>query len=215
MKLPEGWVVIGGGIWRRGSAGWKWAKKNLVTKKPKPSPVQPVAVLPKLLQAPSPNFSSRTTKIDLVVVHDTEGPYAGAVSWLRNPAAQASAHVVLREDGQEASQLVRWSKKAWACVAFNSPSLNLEMAGRASVGYSDAQIDAAARIVAYWCRLYSIPARHASGGKGRGITFHQELGAAGGGHSDPGWSSEQRDAFITRVKSYSGHVFSPATWGRP
>lgn len=193
---------------------WKWLKWRQQTAGETPAPAPVPVALPKLLQHPSPNYSTRTVKISLVVLHDTEGPYASAVTWLSNPKAQASAHVVLREDGKEATQLVRWSKKAWACVAFNGQSLNLEMAGKASVGYSAAEIDAAARIVAYWCHLYSIPAQRAIGGRGSGITFHQELGVAGGGHHDPGWTDAQRDAFVAKVRAHSGQGFSPASWGR-
>lgn len=41
-------VVIGGGLWRRGSKGWKWAKRNLVVHrhKPKPRPKPPVPPTP-------------------------------------------------------------------------------------------------------------------------------------------------------------------------
>ena len=205
-------VVIGGGLWLRGSKAWLWAKRNLTPRRL--ASTTTAVPLPPLVQHPSPNYSTRTRPISLVVIHDTEGPYLSAVNWLSNPAAQASAHVVLREDGQAATQLVRWSKKAWACVAYNSQSLNLEMAGRASVGYSDAEIDAAARIAAYWCSLYKIPVARARNGVGAGITFHQELGVAGGGHTDPGWTDAQRDAFVARVKTHSGSGFSPSVWGR-
>ena len=40
-KKKNVFVVIGGGLWLRGSKGWKWAKKNLVVhrkRKPKPKP---------------------------------------------------------------------------------------------------------------------------------------------------------------------------------
>jgi len=207
--MTKPFVVIGGGFWQRGSAGWRWARRNLVPRKAAAT----TTTLPKLVQKPSPNFSLRGDAIDLVVLHDTEGGYAGSVSWLCNPAAQASAHVVLREDGLEATQLVQWGKKAWACVAFNSRSLNLEMAGKASNGYGAAEIDAAARIIAYWCHIYKIPVRHAEGGVGAGITFHQELGQAGGGHHDPGWTDAQRTAFIAKVASHSKGGFSPTVWG--
>ena len=64
-----------------------------------PPPPQGVN-LPPLIFKTSPNKSSRHgTAVHLVVVHDTEGGYQGAISWLCNPKAQASAHVVLREDG--------------------------------------------------------------------------------------------------------------------
>jgi hypothetical protein len=209
-------MIRGGIIIGKGSEAAKWWKKYHdrilgIVVKPQPTTATP---LPHLLQSPSPNYSERGAKIDLVVVHDTEGSYSAAVSWLRNPRAQASAHVVLSEDGHDATQLVRWSKKAWSCMEFNSRSLNLEMAGKASVGYSAEEIDVAARIVAYWCKLYGIPVRHASGGVRSGITFHQELGSAGGGHSDPGWTLAQRLAFITKVKSYASQTFTPARWGR-
>jgi N-acetyl-anhydromuramyl-L-alanine amidase AmpD len=195
----------------------RWLAKNrlvLASVAGNLKPATTKVLLPKLLQAPTPNQSLRGAPIDLVVLHDTEGAYGAAINWLRNPAADASAHVVLREDGKEATQLVPWSKKAWSCMAFNSRSLNLEMSGKASVGYGAAEIDAAARIVAYWCKLYGIPVRHALAGKTSGITFHQELGAAGGGHSDPGWTEAQREAFIGKVKSYSGRRFSPTPWGK-
>lgn len=197
---------------RVGGSLYKWLKKYYPAVLPK---LTTTVKLPTLAQASSPNYSTRSTKINLVVIHDTEGPYAGSVSWLCNPKAQASAHVVLNETGTEATQLVPWSKKAWACMAFNSRSLNLEMAGKASVGYSAAEIDAAARIAAYWCHLYSIPVQRALDGSGAGITFHQELGTAGGGHHDPGWTDAQRNAFVSKVKAHSGHGFQPATWGKP
>lgn len=210
-RLPE-WVTIAGAHAKRGSKFYKWLLKNFGPK-PVAATSTSVVKLPKLVQAPSPNHSSRGAKVTLVVLHDTEGAYAGSVSWLRNPKAQASAHVVLREDGLEASQLVRWSQKAWACVNFNPQSLNLEMAGFASKGYGEAELDAAAAIVAYWCHLYDIPVRHAINGIGAGITFHQELGVAGGGHHDPGFTSAQKTEFIAKVAAASGHGFTPAVWG--
>lgn len=210
--MANRYVKVLGSRVRVGSTLYKWFKKNA----PRLLPATTTTVkLPPLTWTASPNFSTRTTKINLVVIHDTEGPYAGSVSWLCNPKAGASAHVVLSEDGSSATQIVQWSKKAWACMAFNSRSLNLEMAGKASVGYSAAEIDAAARITAYWCHLYAIPVQRALDGSGPGITFHQELGVAGGGHHDPGWTDAQRNAFVSKVKAHWGHGFSPATWGKP
>jgi N-acetyl-anhydromuramyl-L-alanine amidase AmpD len=157
-------------------------------------------VLPPLKRRLSPNVSQRLTPISLVVMHDTEGAYEGACSWLCNPQAQASAHVVLREDGNDATQLVRFAEKAWACEAFNSMSLNLELAGFAAKGYQDHQLRVAARIVANWCHQYTIPAT-LSNGLRPGITFHELLGVAGGGHHDPGFSQVQMIWFVALVKS--------------
>ena len=211
------YVTIGGRRVRVGSTLYKtWkayehALAVLLGKKKRP--LSRKTQLPHLVQHPSPNQSIRGAAIDLVVVHDTEGPYASAVNWFANTASQVSAHVVLNEDGTEATQCVPWSKKAWACVDFNPRSLNLEMAGKASVGYSPAEIQAAAAIVAYWCKLYKIPVRDAIGGHQSGITFHQDLGVAGGGHHDPGWNATQKAAFILKVKAVSEKGLSPRTWG--
>jgi len=150
-------------------------------------------VLPRLLYRQSPNQSSRTREIHTVVVHDTEGGYAGSVSWLCDPRAQASAHLVLKEDGTEVTQLVPWSHKAWHCEAYNNQSIGLEMAGIASKGFRDVELRRAARIVAYFLHKYKLPARHvkpdARGILGVGWTMHQDLGVLGGGHHDPGFSA--------------------------
>ena len=62
----------------------------------------------------------------LVVVHRPVGSYKSAVEVLCSPGHEASAHIVVREDGKEATQLVGWGRKAWACKLFNSPSENVE-----------------------------------------------------------------------------------------
>lgn len=177
-----------------------------------------MAVLPPLVQKRSPNQSDRTSStVDLVVVHDTEGGYGGAVSWLCDPRAEASAHVVLNEDGTEATQLIAWGKKAWACVAFNSVSDNLELAGYAAKPYKVAQLRVAARIVAFRLKKRGLPAKHvtpkAVGDGSRGFTYHSDLGVAGGDHHDPGFSAAQRLFFETLVKwEYMRGGFRE-TWG--
>lgn len=65
-----------------------------------------------VLYAPSPNIGG-TIKPTLLVMHYTgSSSMAGAVSWLRNPAAKASAHVVIGRNG-EIQQLVPFNVKAW------------------------------------------------------------------------------------------------------
>lgn len=48
----------------------------------------------------------------MIVCHITEGSYAGAVSWLCNPDAEASAHFVVAKDGR-VTQLVELTDSAW------------------------------------------------------------------------------------------------------
>lgn len=168
-------------------SGGMWDVTDLgpapVARTTRPKPV----VLPPLRQQPSPNHSDRYTPVDLVVIHSTISPptaagYRGSCDWLCNPQAQVSAHVVLAGDGSEASQLVPWDKKAWACCDFNSRSDNLELVGPP---HSLRQLNVAARIVAFRLHKRGLPARWAKGGIGAGYTRHIDLGAAGGNHHDP------------------------------
>jgi hypothetical protein len=68
---------------------------------------------------PSPNYNSRPAGmgVSLVVIHTCEGNYAGCWGWLRNSAAGASAHYVVKEDGGEVTQLVREADRAWHVAA--------------------------------------------------------------------------------------------------
>jgi hypothetical protein len=172
--------------------------------------------LPPILWRRSPNQSQRTSAVDLVVVHDTEGSYAGSVSWLCNPHAQASAHVVLREDGGEATQLVGWNSKAWACASFNSRSDNLEIAGSSRKGYPDKQLRRAARIVAYRLHKRGLKPRHVKplSGQTGGFCYHSDLGAPGGGHTDPGFSKARSLWFDAWVKFEYARGHFRASWGR-
>lgn len=67
-----------------------------------------------ITQRPSPNkYDGRKGwKPDMIVCHITEGSYEGAVSWLCNPQAQASAHFVVAQDGR-VSQLVPLTDGSW------------------------------------------------------------------------------------------------------
>jgi N-acetyl-anhydromuramyl-L-alanine amidase AmpD len=79
--------------------------------------------LPCVRQSPTPNYSATPIRHDLVIVHRTEGGYAGAVAWLSDPRARASAHLVMKADGSEVTQLVPLQFKAWAQCAFNSAGI--------------------------------------------------------------------------------------------
>jgi N-acetylmuramoyl-L-alanine amidase/Phage tail lysozyme len=167
--------------------------------------------LPPLKWFPTPNYSDRSSRVDLVVVHDTEGSYSGAVSWFQKPESQVSAHYVIREDGGEATQMVALDKKAWACVAFNSRSVNIEMAGFASKGFGDPEWLALADVVAFLLHFLQIPCRWAAGGVGPGFCSHYDLGAAGGGHTDPTTDPLVWASFADLVKQEYAKG-SPPSW---
>lgn len=169
--------------------------------------------LPPLLWKSSPNFSSRKgARVDLIVLHSTEGGYGGSVAWFQQSRSAVSAHFVLREDGAEATQMVHLADKAWHACAFNARSIGLECAGFAAKGLADAEWRAAAAIVAYLLHHLQIPLRFARAGVGPGFCRHFDLGKAGGGHGDPTTSDavwQRVMALITEeyAKVDAGHVW--------
>lgn len=182
------------------------------TKPPEHRPV----ILPPLHWVQSPNQSARPTgvPVDLIVVHDTEGGYQGAISWFANSHAQVSAHLVLKENGSEATQMVAYSRKAWHCANFNSRSIGLEMAGFAKAGYGPHQWAVAARIVAFLLHQHHLPARWAHGGNGPGFCRHYDLGAAGGGHYDPTTDDAVWARFVRQVQAELARGGFRPSWGR-
>jgi N-acetylmuramoyl-L-alanine amidase/Phage tail lysozyme len=155
--------------------------------------------LPPLLQTPSPNWSERSAKIDLIVAHDCEGSYAGSINWFAQPRSQVSAHLVLREDGLQCTQMVPLSKKAWHACAFNSRSIGVEIAGYSKVGFAPGQLNADANIIAWLLRTFNIPCQWARGGAGPGFCSHWDLGALGGGHQDITTDPDVWSEFSSRV----------------
>lgn len=105
---------------------------------------------------PSPNYNSRSGQpVDFVVIHTCEGSYSGCWGWLTNPAAGASAHYVVNENGSEVRALVDETNRAWHVAAnydcglnsgvdcgwngwsVNTISVGIEHAGYASQGWWD------------------------------------------------------------------------------
>src|SRR5439155_18761618 len=131
--------------------------------------------------------SRHGTPVQLLVWHETAGAYAGSVNWLCNSAAQASAHLVLREDGGECTQLVKLSEKAWHAASFNPQSVGVEHANVTAKGYStEAQLEVSARIFGWLCLHLGVPPRWSRDGRTPGVTRHMDLGWAGGGHTQCG-----------------------------
>lgn len=77
-------------------------------------------------QAPSPNFRiGRNGRSILAIVdHITAGAFPGALNWLQNPQAQASAHYLVTRSG-EIYQLVQDVDTAWHAGVVNNPDWTL------------------------------------------------------------------------------------------
>lgn len=154
------------------------------------------------------NQSSRGgVKPDLIVIHDTESQnrpgdadLKAIGAWFDNPVSQASCHVCVDGDGRSA-QYVPDERKAWHVVNYNSRSLGIEQIGFATQGFwPDAQVKKAAKYVAYWSHKYGIPIDAAH------VVTHSSLGAAGGGHHDPG------DSYPINQLRYHARYYARRGW---
>jgi len=56
---------------------------------------------------PSSNYTANNISQIFGVVHDTEGSFSGALSWLKNPSSNASSHYIIRSSDGYIVQLVR------------------------------------------------------------------------------------------------------------
>ena len=169
-------------------------------------------VLPPIVQRKSSNYSSRFgAAITHIVWHATAGAYEPSVSWLCNPAAQASAHLVLREDGGECTQLVHLADKAWHAVAANGYSVGVEHASPGAGFDSHAQLLESARVFGWLCWHLSIPPVFGLH-KPRGIVRHRDLGLAGGGHSDGPPDAQWFNVYLPAVQAEVSRGGFRKTW---
>ena len=76
--------------------------------------------------APECNFSERTKEVSAVVIHYTEGSYAGCISWFKNCDAQVSAHYVIRSVDGQVTQMVLERDKAWHARTANGYTIGIE-----------------------------------------------------------------------------------------
>ena len=98
--------------------------------------------------------------IHLIVIHVTQGPFLGTVSWLRDPRAHASANFVVDRNGrvQELVPLhdIAWHAGNWAV---NRQSIGIENVGYTDdpTGFTNAEYRSAARLAAVVARRALMP----------------------------------------------------------
>ena len=76
--------------------------------------------------APECNWEPRTKEVSAVVIHYTEGTYAGCISWFKNCDAEVSAHYVIRSVDGQVTQMVREADKAWHARTANGYTIGIE-----------------------------------------------------------------------------------------
>lgn len=162
-----------------------------------------------------------------IAVHTQEGGRTarGLGGFLAVRGNKVSYHSVV--DDIEILKIVAENDCPWSAAGANAYAFHICLAGSyaswsrgkwletdASDGKNeDAELTNAARVIAWWCRKYNIPAEYI-GGRGipwgaDGICGHQDFGAWGGSHHDPG-PNFPWDELIRRVKAFlAGAIPAP------
>jgi N-acetyl-anhydromuramyl-L-alanine amidase AmpD len=123
----------------------------------------------------SPNHGTRSHRPRLIVIHDTEADTRPTINTFLSPASLASTHYAITPDGQllqfvdedEACYGVRAADRwrppdlpafsgNWSDV--NEFSLQVELVGYASRGYTQSQYTTLVALLADWVQRYGIPA---------------------------------------------------------
>ncbi|MFI1224400.1 MULTISPECIES: peptidoglycan-binding protein [unclassified Streptomyces] len=122
----------------------------------------------------------RKASVDKVVIHTTQGSYAGSISWYQNPASEVSAHYTIRSSDGEVTQSVLEKDTAWHAGSTNSSSVGIEHEGYVDnpAWYTDAMYRSSAALTKHLAARYGIPKNRSH------IIGHSE--APGADHTDPG-----------------------------
>lgn len=154
----------------------------------------------------SPNHDGPRAQTLGVVIHATLGgsaspqtEYDATINWFESTASQVSAHAVAGPGGK-VHRSVRPENIAWHCRTSNATHLGIELA-KAHVGdvILPEILDAAAKVVAGWCKDYSIPVVWSTT---HGLAEHREMPTNTDGHQDVGGPFDRAD-FLARVKKYA------------
>lgn len=185
------------------------------------------------LYVQSPNYSARGNTIQFVAIHDTEGSYAGTISWFSQTASQVSAHYVIRSSDGQITQMVRDAQKAWHVGVHNPYSMGIEHEGYATQTgwYTSAMYTASSKLTKNFCVKYAIDCSKTYKGSsssgvvpltGYTVKGHQHFSS--NSHTDPGihWDWPRYYALVNGVTSTTrifdnfevseGHFNTPPTY---
>ncbi|HEY5947541.1 MAG TPA: N-acetylmuramoyl-L-alanine amidase [Kofleriaceae bacterium] len=122
--------------------------------------------------------------IKSIIIHDTEGSYSGTISWFKDPAAEVSAHYVVRSSDGHIAQIVDEKNIAWHVACYNTNTVGIEHEGYASKPdqwFTEAMYAESAKLTAYLADKYMIRKEHGTGA----IQGHGEAPDCSD-HTDPG-----------------------------
>ncbi|WP_189083216.1 N-acetylmuramoyl-L-alanine amidase, partial [Mangrovihabitans endophyticus] len=130
--------------------------------------------------SPSNYTAGRSAAINLVVIHVTQGSYAGTISYFQDPAAKVSAHYVVRSSDGEVTQMVRDADTAYHVRSANSRALGIEHEGFIDdpTWFTDSMYRSSAALTRWLCDRHGLPKTR------QFIVGHNEV--PGNDHTDPG-----------------------------
>jgi hypothetical protein len=176
---------------------------------------------------PSPNYSSRSGTVRLIVIHSSEGAqtYQSLGNFFAKSSSGVSSHTGIDNSVKGTiGEYVKRPQKAWTQGNANSVAIATELCtpSGASANWSTAtwqsktiMLDNCAQWVAEEAAYYGIPivklTASQAQGSGRGVCQHRDLGAWGGGHVDCG-PNFPIDQVISMAKQYAaGTTPTPPT----
>ena len=108
--------------------------------------------------APECNWEERTKEVSAVVIHYTEGSYAGCISWFKNCDAEVSAHYVIRSVDGQITQMVLEKDKAWHARSANGYTIGIEHEAYGNVWefFTEEMYQSSADLVRSICSRYHI-----------------------------------------------------------
>ena len=108
------------------------------------------------IPAPECNYEDRTKEVSAVVIHYTEGSYAGCISWFQNCDSQVSAHYVIRSSDGQVAQMVREKDKAWHARTANGYTIGIEHEAYGDIisFFTEAMYHSSADLVRNICQRY-------------------------------------------------------------
>lgn len=137
--------------------------------------------------------SGRDSDVSAVVIHVTQGSYAGTISWFQNPEAQVSAHYVVQSSDGEITQMVREADTAWHARDGNPYSVGIEHEGYVDdpAWFTDVMYRSSAALTADIAAAHDIPLDREH------IVGHSEV--PGNDHTDPGpnWDWDLYMSYVT------------------
>lgn len=106
--------------------------------------------------APECNWEPRTKEVSAVVIHYTEGTYAGCISWFKNCEAEVSAHYVIRSADGQITQMVREKDKAWHARTANGYTIGIEHEAYGNIWsfFTEEMYQSSANLVRSICSRY-------------------------------------------------------------